>query len=128
MSNFITMGALLQCNQGVAPAPLNVLDPTRPMIQNKPQANIMDFAPMTNIPTFGMCRCPANPQVAAATAAASGVLTPMPCIPNTVAPWQSSAQEKVANFPALLDNSKCMCMWGGQISITFPGYVAPTTG
>jgi hypothetical protein len=38
------------------------------------------------------------------------------------APWApGSAQVKVMNMPALTDNSKCMCSFGGNISITSPG-------
>ena len=39
-----------------------------------PAANIMDHVPMVNIMPFGMCITPSNPAVAAATAAALGVL------------------------------------------------------
>jgi hypothetical protein len=78
----------------------------------------MDFAPMANIPTFGMCMSLANPMVAAATAAALGVLTPMPCIPLT-APWAPGVPTVlVRSAPALDAASKCTCAYGGQISIT----------
>jgi hypothetical protein len=29
----------------------------------------------------------------------------------------------IGNMPALNSTSKCMCNWGGVISITFPGQV-----
>jgi hypothetical protein len=29
----------------------------------------------------------------------------------------------IGNMPALNDTSKCMCMWAGVISITYPGQV-----
>lgn len=128
MGKYVTMGAMLQCSFGMTPSQLIVLDPLRPKIQNKPKANIMDFAPMVNIPPFGMCRSISNPTVAAATAAAMGTLTPMPCIPAITAPWAPSGQEKISNFPAVLQNSKCICMWGGNISINFPGHVAMSDG
>jgi uncharacterized Zn-binding protein involved in type VI secretion len=87
-----------------------------------PAANIMDFIPMTNIMTFGMCMSIANPTVASATAAALGVLTPMPCIPVTTSPWApGSATVMIGGMPALNNTSMCMCNWGGQISITFAG-------
>lgn len=127
MGKFVTMGAMLQCNFGMAPSPLTVVG-MRPMNQNMPMANIMDFAPMVNIKPFGMCQSMSNPQVAAATAAAMGVLTPMPCVPVITAPWNPAAQVKVCQLPALLDNGKCMCAWGGQISITFPGQASQATG
>ncbi|MDO5321172.1 MAG: DUF4280 domain-containing protein [Bacteroidia bacterium] len=127
MGKFVTMGAMLQCSFGMAPSPLTVVG-MRPMNQNMPMANIMDFAPMVNIKPFGMCQSMSNPQVAAATAAAMGVLTPMPCIPVISAPWNPGAQVKVCQMPALLDNGKCMCAWGGQISVTFPGQGSQATG
>ena len=127
MGKFVTNTALLTCNQGMAPSQLSVVGP-RPKCGGQAMANTMDFAPMLNIKPFGMCRSLANPQVASATAPAAGVLTPMPCIPNIVAPWSPGGKEKVAMFPALLDNSKCNCLWGGQISVSFVGNVAPAKG
>jgi hypothetical protein len=85
-----------------------------------------DFS-VTNIPTFGMCQSMANPTVASATSAACGVLTPMPCVPLITAPWApGSAQVKVGGIAALTNNSKCMCSYGGNISITNPGNTAVT--
>ena len=76
MSLQVSAGTLLQCAFGVAPAPLIVL-PLNRVLTGAPAANIMDHVPMVNIPPFGMCSSPANPMVAAATAAALGVLVPM---------------------------------------------------
>ncbi|MBO4665806.1 MAG: DUF4280 domain-containing protein [Paludibacteraceae bacterium] len=125
MGQFVCAGAMLQCTFGLAPSTFMVVDPTRPMVQNKPIANIMDNKPMVNIMPFGMCQSMANPTVASATAAALGVLTPMPCVPVVVAPWAPPAQARIANMPALINTGKCMCNWGGQISITMPGNVCP---
>ena len=83
----VVSGAMMSCSFGVAPASLTVLPANRVTVGGVPAANIMDYVPMMNIPTFGMCMSPSNPQVAAATAAALGVLTPQPCIPVTSAPW-----------------------------------------
>ncbi|NEZ55300.1 DUF4280 domain-containing protein, partial [Adonisia turfae] len=85
-------------------------------------ATIMDYAPIVNIPPFGMCTSLANPTVASATAAALGVLTPMPCLPVIPAPWvPGSPTVNINNFPALNNSSKCMCTWGGVITIMNPG-------
>ncbi|HEV8379797.1 MAG TPA: DUF4280 domain-containing protein, partial [Tepidisphaeraceae bacterium] len=64
----------------------------------------------------------ANPQVASATSAAMGVLTPQPCIPVTTSPWTPGASKAtIGGMPALTDSSTCMCNWMGTISITNPG-------
>ena len=85
-------------------------------------ANIMAHIPIANIPPFGVCSSLANPMVAAATAAALGVLTPMPCIPVTPAPWvPGSPTVLIGGMPALTNTCQCMCNWGGVITITMPG-------
>ncbi len=117
----VVMGAMLKCSFGAAPASLMVLPSNAVMCAKVPAATIMDSAPMLNILPFAMCNSPANPMVAAATAAALGVLTPMPCIPVTV-PWTPGIpQVLIGKMPALDDGSKCMCSWGGSISITMAG-------
>jgi hypothetical protein len=123
MANLVTGTALLSCSFGAAPAMLSVL-PVNHVLVNLPAANIMDNKPLLNIMPFGVCSTPANPMVAAATAAALGVLTPMPCIPVTVAPWTAgNPAVLIGGLPALTDNSKLMCCWGGCISISFAGQV-----
>ena len=117
------LGGLMMCSFGVAPSTL-MPTPKPVMTSFMTAANIMDHIPMVNIMPFGMCSSPANPTVAAATAAALGVLTPMPCIPNTPAPWVPGAPTVLlCNAPALNNTSKLMCTWGGVISFTFPGQV-----
>jgi hypothetical protein len=112
---------MMQCSFGVAPSSLVVL-PTNRLLTGSPAATIMDHVPIVNVPPFGMCSSLANPTVAAATAAALGVLTPMPCIPVTTAPWIVGAPTVlIGNMPALNESSKLMCNWGGVIQIVSPG-------
>jgi hypothetical protein len=118
------MGAMMQCSFGVAPSSLVVLPTNRVMTNMVPDANIMDHIPMVNIMPFGMCTSVANPTVAAATAAALGVLTPMPCIPATPAPWVAGAPTVLlGNFPSLDNVSQLMCMWAGVITFVDAGEV-----
>jgi hypothetical protein len=123
MATLVTGTAMLSCSFGAAPTPLTVL-PVNHVLVESPAANIMDNKPFLNITPFGVCKTPSNPAVAAATAAALGVLTPMPCIPVTVAPWVAGKPTVlIGNMPALTNDSKLMCMWGGCISISFAGQV-----
>jgi hypothetical protein len=124
MGFLVTGNAVLTCSFGAAPSTLEVL-PVNPVIVEMPAANITDGVPLMNVLPFGVCSSPSNPMVAAATAAALGVLTPMPCIPVTVAPWiVGTPTVLIGNMPALNDSSKLMCCWGGCISITFAGQVS----
>ncbi len=116
------MGAKMQCTFGAAPSALVVLPTNRVLTQGVPDANIMDHIPLTNIMPFGVCSSPAFPATASATAAASGVLTPMPCIPATPAPWVTGAPTVLlANFPTLDNIAKLNCIWGGVISFIDAG-------
>jgi Domain of unknown function (DUF4280) len=118
----VCMGAVMQCSFGMAPSNLVVLPKNTVFTDQVPDANIMDHVPMVNILPFGMCTSLANPTVAAATAAALGVLTPMPCIPNTPAPWVPGAPNVLlGNFPTLDNTSILNCVWAGVIQFTTPG-------
>ena len=117
----ICMGAMMQCSFGVAPSSLVVL-PAHQVLTGTPAATIMDNIPMANVPPFGMCSSISNPTVASATAAALGVLTPMPCVPVLPAPWVVGAPTVlIGKFPALNDSAKLMCAWGGVIQFVAPG-------
>lgn len=111
--------AMLQCSFGIAPASLSTLNVTV-LVEGKPAATAMDFAPAVNIPPFGMCTSLSNPTVAAATATALGVLTPMPCLPVTT-PWVAPIPTVlIAGKPAMNLSAKCTCAWGGVIQIVNP--------
>ena len=114
----VCMGAMMTCSFGVTPAVLVV---NRPKILAgvMPMANIMDNKPVTNIPTFGMCNSVINP----ATKRPPPVFfTPAPCMPATAAPWTPGVTKVlVDNIPALDNNCKLMCNYGGVIQFVSPG-------
>ena len=114
----VCMGAMMTCSFGVTPTALVV---SRPKILAgvMPMANIMDNKPVTNIPTFGMCNSVINP----ATKRPPPVLfTPAPCMPAIVAPWAPGVPKVlVGNIPALDNNCKLMCSYGGVIQFVSPG-------
>ena len=116
--------AMLMCTMGAAPSNLMVLPANKVMVTKKPAANIMDNKPMVNIMPFGTCMSMANPTVASATAAAMGVLTPMPCIPNIPGPWTpGKPTTMIGGQPIVNNTSKLMCAWAGMISVSFAGQV-----
>ncbi|MFD2233129.1 DUF4280 domain-containing protein [Phaeospirillum tilakii] len=120
----VCSGALLMCSFGTAPSSLAVLPTNRTFAGGPVAATIMDYAPMVNILPFALCTSLANPMVASATAAALGVLTPMPCLPATAAPWMPGTPTVlIGSMPALDDTSKLMCSYAGVIQITFAGQV-----
>src|SRR5260370_23820500 len=122
MPQQVCNGATLQCSMGMAPSNLIVLPVNRVSTANQADANIVDNVPMVNIMPFGMCISPANPAVAAPTAAALDVLTPMPCIPVTTAPWVAGAPTVLlANNPTLDNQCTLMCTWAGVIQVVSPG-------
>jgi hypothetical protein len=124
MPTLMTTGAMMTCSFGAAPSALNVLPANRVMAGNLPAATIMDNVPALNVPPFAMCSSMANPAVAAATAAALGALTPMPCMPVPAGPWIPGVPTTmIGGMPALNDTCKLMCAWAGVIQFTAPGQV-----
>jgi hypothetical protein len=123
MTLAVASTACLQCSFGAAPGVLTILPTNRTFSTNLPVATLMDHTPMLNIAPFGVCSSPSNPTVAAATAAALGVLVPMPCVPMTSAPWIPGGPPKLllAGMAVLDANAMLMGNWGGVIKVVAPG-------
>ena len=121
-TTYVCSGAQMTCSMGDAPAALTVLPERTIFLAGKPKANISDHKPNVNIAPFGLCKSLANPAVKAATAAAMGVLTPQPCIPNTLAPWIGGKMDVIEKGqPALLSTCKLECEWKGVIELITNG-------
>lgn len=110
--------AMLACTFGMSPCTLAPI-PNQVLIGGKPAATITDST-IANIPSFGMCTSLANPAVAGATAAAFGVLTPMPCTPMPT-PWTPMAPTTlIGGKPVLTQGSQCICAFAGVIQVVQP--------
>ena len=111
----VVMGSMCKCVFGTVPLPLSVTSQQTVQAMNMNVATIMD----NKFPPFGMCSCPNNPAVIAATAAKLGVFSPAPCAPAIIAPWIVGVpQILVCNKPLLNNTTKLMCIWGGMISVS----------
>lgn len=114
--------ARTMCSMSPAPSQLTVLPTYRRTAGGQPAATIGDHLPIVNVAPFGPCMSPTFPPTIAATAAASGVFTPAPCVPLTATPWSpGSTVVTIAGRPALRQTDTCQCVWGGVITITDPG-------
>ena len=107
------------CTFGTAPGNLTSTNNQTVLVEGKPALVMADATP-ANVTPFGMCVTLSNPAVAAATAAALGVLTPQPCIPVIAGAW-IGGKTLIGGKPCLNMESKCMCTYGGSISIVNPG-------
>ena len=115
------MGATMMCSFAIAPGAL-IVPPMNRTLTPMPAGNILDAKPFMNIPPMGMCTSVLNPAVAAATTAAMGVLTPMPCIPAPLGVWlPGSIKVLIGNMPALDHTSKAFCAYAGVIQQLVPG-------
>jgi hypothetical protein len=119
----VCTGATLQCSFGTAPSTFAA---SGIEVSATAAAGVVaDVAP-SNVPPFAMCTSLANPQVASATSAASGVLTPQPCVP-VLSPWTpGSAETTIGGVAALDDSSQCSCSWGGAVTVSAAGQTSVT--
>lgn len=130
MGAIVVTGAQLVCPFGTAPSVLSVSSQTLCLGCSKPIATVLDTNAGSNIAPFGMCNSLANPQVAAATAAALGVLTPQPCNLVPTGTWiPGKPSLLIDGKPVLLSDATLLCGTGlGTISIVSPGQAKITAG
>ena len=124
----VVNGAQTMCTFGLAPSPLVVTPEKRVLVEGMPVANITDCKPFANILPFGLCTSLANPITAAQTAAALGVLTPGACTPVTM-PWLPGKPTALSGPAPTIDQTcKCMCAYGGVITVLNPGATRTMVG
>ena len=130
MPELLTTGCALTCSFGLAPSVFVATEmPGKPVVNEAfTAATIVEIVPIANVPPFGMCSSEVNPEVIAATAAALGALTPMPCVPVIVAPWAPPSALLMADGLLLATvESRCECAWGGMISVAAPAEFSTAT-
>lgn len=108
----VSTGAELRCTFGAAPAEFSASGEA--VTATTPAGTITDVEE-ENIPPFGMCSAPSNPDVIAAQG------SPVPCVPVLI-PWTPGAERVTINgIPALTDDSECICSWAGVITVSDAG-------
>jgi hypothetical protein len=123
VGNLVCTGATISCSFGTTPASFSASSTD---VSATAAAGSISDVGAENVPPFGMCTTVSNPEVASATTAAQGVLTPQACQP-VLTPWSpGSTSVTVDGQPALDDASTCSCSWGGVISVSDAGQVEVT--
>jgi Domain of unknown function (DUF4280) len=118
MPDLVCTGATLQCSFGTTPVTFTA---SGTQVSAGGPVGVVTDSAAANVPPFGMCMSLSNPQVASATAAASGTLTPQPCQP-VLSPWSpGSAEVTIGGVSALDDSSQCNCTWGGVVTASDAG-------
>jgi hypothetical protein len=118
VSNLVCTGAALQCSFGTTPATFSA---SGTETSASAAAGAVSDVASASIPPFGLCSSLANPQVASATSAASGVLTPQPCQP-ILSPWSpGSAHVTIDEVATFDDSSQCNCTWSGVVTVSSAG-------
>ena len=100
----VVMGAVIECTLGSAPSVLIVTSNATVTAGSLTAATIEDYAPITNIPTFGTCDA-----------------TTSVCVPAGTGWTPGCTDVTINSLTALDDSSTCQCSEGGTISVTSAG-------
>lgn len=106
MAKIITNNATMQCSLGTMPSQIRVASQSLSVIEDELIATENDKEGMTNIPSFGNCKC---------------VWYQPTCIPKPEN-WINTAETNTINGMAKLTlQSQCPCAKGGIITFTDTG-------
>jgi len=106
MAEIIVNGATLQCDKGTKTAQILVTSQQFTYIDDNLVATEKDIQSMTNIPSFGNCRC---------------VWYQPACVPQPLQWEGTTLEDSIDGIKELTLNSICKCGKGGIITITNSG-------
>ena len=110
----ISSGNMCKCSFGLTPIPLTAFNVT----VNVEGTPIVTNTDTSTLISFGMCKTPTNPAVAAVIASSFGTVQQAPCKSVIITPWLNTKNTVLAcGKPVCTNSSTCQCMWGGTISI-----------
>lgn len=118
MPHWVTEGAFMRCMFSenivqITPTPKDVVTEGRGWCDGPHNAaNVNDFVPLKNIPSFKICTSVMNP-AAASTGSA-------PCTPTITGPWEMAVDSVLYDgVPALVECSALSCKLGITYCIKF---------
>ena len=104
---YITKDALMMCDQGGAPDFFKPTYNDKVKIHGCLVATTKDAVPLSNIPSFKICK-----------------ISQKPCMPATVPlTWQNTWQVKIKGKNSLIGKSTCQCPVGGKIEFMTSGQI-----
>jgi hypothetical protein len=110
--SYVVEGATLKCSCGSQTSKLKLPRNSKITINQIKQATVADYHANVNILPFGQCNSIKNPQVKKATEANHGRLTPQPCQPVILSPWNNEKGNVINDDDAnLLNTSTLRCKW-----------------
>ncbi len=112
--NPVCSGATLLCSCGTAPSVLQISPHGVSHSRLFVSATVSDCVPLVNIPPFGSCTAPCNPQPPVGPFRA--------CVPSFSSVWSAEAPSISIHRQAVLDDSATLsCAYGGTVRILNPG-------
>lgn len=112
--------AVCKCTFGVL-CPVTILPTTNVFISGARCVRMPD-ATTINLPSFGMCYSLTNPSVIKTPVG----IVPCMCVPNILGSnwFTKKFNVKVCGQSVCSNGDKCFCLYGGLITIEFPGQLS----
>lgn len=124
VSRYVVRGATMVCSCGSHGRKINLPVCHGSYINNKPMMNKNDWKPLVNIPEFGVCSSPTNPNTAKVTLVGEdgNPVAGAPCTPAILSCWQNAKEDTIIDgAAALTTDSKLICSLGGIITFKTDG-------
>ncbi|GFN32146.1 DUF4280 domain-containing protein [Paenibacillus xylaniclasticus] len=123
-SSYVVRGAKMRCQYGTHARRINLPASHGAYVNGKPKMNEEDCRLTVNIPHFGICNCPNNPNTSTVYLIAEDgqQISGRPCEPKLPSRWSNCKEEaRVGGRAALMSDSIIYCYYQGSITFLDDG-------